>query len=313
MILKRKFFSKKEKKEEDKKNLLIGAGVGAVAGAATKPIVAGANSHFMKKLLDSKRISESENKELKGKLEKELKSQGTEIIKTNAGNSAFVGTPEARGMRKLWEKFKKSNPKAAEEIKSQVVDQLESHPMGEIVPHMGKDAVVMGKGRLADADILAHEIGHSKYSVKGRSKNLLAKGAHKLMAPSKLAVMAGNPVAGAVGYKSGLEAAKKKANGEKESLWDKTKSVAIPAAMAAPLLISEGAASVKGYKLLKKAGASKEALKLTRKSLGNAWGTYATVASAPVVVGEASRLVGKAVGKKKYGKNKNDEKEKGGK
>ena len=73
--------------------------------------------------------------------------------------------------------------------------------------------------------------------------------------------------------------------------------------MAAPLLIGEGAASVKGYKLLKKAGASKEALKVTRKSLRNAWGTYASMAASPVAVGEASRLVGKAVGKKKYGKN----------
>ena len=83
--------------------------------------------------------------------------------------------------------------------------------------------------------------------------------------------------------------------------------------MVAPLLVAEGAASVKGYKLLKKAGASKEALKVTRKSLGNAHGTYASLAAAPVAVGEASRLVGKAVGKKKYGKNKKDKKEKGGK
>ena len=314
MIIKRKLFSKKEKtKKKDNTDSLVGAGVGVAAGAAVKPAVTLANLYFNKKVENSGRIAEVENKKLTEKLVKELKDQGTEIIRTDADNSAFVGGPEARGMRKLWKKFKNSNPKVAEEIKSQAMDQLELHPMGEIIPHMGKDAVVMGKGRLSDADVLAHEIGHSKYYVKGRSKNLLAKGAHKLMVPSKLAVTAGSPVAGAIGYKSGLESAKKKANGEKESLWNKTKSVAIPAAMVAPLLVAEGAASVKGYKLLKKAGASKEALKVTRKSLGNAHGTYASLAAAPVAVGEASRLVGKAVGKKKYGKNKKDKKEKGGK
>jgi hypothetical protein len=70
------------------------------------------------------------------------------------------------------------------------------------------------------------------------------------------------------------------------------KSAAIGAAISAPLLITEGAASTKGLKMMKKAGASKQLMKAAKRDLGNAFGTYATMAAKPI----ASELGGHGLG-----------------
>ena len=118
---------------------------------------------------------------------------------------------------------------------------------------------------------------------------------------------AGAIVGGVTGYKSGLKAAKLESEGKKEGGWNKVKGAAIPAVMVAPVLVAEGAASRHGIKLLKEAGASKEAIKAAKKNLGKAWGTYAAIGSAPVITGAGSRAIGKAVGKKRYGKKEEED------
>ena len=182
---------------------------------------------------------------------------------------------------------------------------------------MGKDRIILGKGRLSEADVLSHELGHTQFLEKGRSKDVIAKTAHRLNSVSKLGTTGLNPqnylmrpaVYGAHGYASGLKAAKMESEGKKESFGHRIKAAGLPALVAAPMLIAEGAATGKGLKFLKQAGASKGAMKTARKSLGNAYGTYASLAAGNVVAGEGGRLVGKAVGKKRYKKEKEKEKE----
>ena len=153
--------------------------------------------------------------------------------------------------------------------------------------------------------------------IRGDQKNVVAKGAHKFNALSKFGTtgigdlnkayprMAA--VYGIHGYASGLKAAKDESEGKKESKWNKVRAVAVPAMVSAPMLISEAAASRKGLKLLKQAGASKEAMKVAKKSLGNAHGTYASLAAGNIVAGEGGRLVGKAVGKRRRNSQKEEQ------
>lgn len=174
---------------------------------------------------------------------------------------------------------------------------------GGVLKHLGKDRVVLGDGPLSEADVLSHELGHSKYTAKGRSKNIIAKGAHKLMVPAKIAsTNLGSGLSAIHGFHSGRKQVQKKNKGEKVSLWDKSKSIILPAAATAPLLVAEGSASLKGLRMMKKAGASKELMKQARKRLGAAWGTYAGQAYKPVVSGavgnEAGKLYEKSVNKK---------------
>ena len=232
-------------------------------------------------------------------------------------NSAYVeGGNIGRLIRKAWNTIKKKDPKAVKEVKDSL-KKIGNQDLGngmtlDYLKHIGTDTVVLGgNGKLSDADVLAHELGHSLYDHKGRSKDIIGKAAHATMFPSKiltdkvLNTKAGTVGMAAIGFRSGMKSAERKAKGENDTIWNKTKSVAIPLAITAPTLIGEAAASRQGIKMLKKHGASKDALKIARKSLAGAWGTYAAKdALKPIVVGEGSRLVGKGVGTVKYKKRK---------
>lgn len=164
-------------------------------------------------------------------------------------------------------------------------------------------------GKHNDADVLAHEIGHSNYLRSGRSKSIIGKAAHKGYQASSIATVSpiGHLGIAANGFHSGMKSAKLKAEGKKESTWNKVRAAAVPAALAAPLLVAEGKASLNGLKNMKKLGASKELMKESRKRLGAAWGTYAGQAAVKsIALGEGSRLAGKGIGSMIYKKKKDD-------
>lgn len=301
IILRQYTFSKKENKDSEKdekssKRKALGVGLGVGIGVSDinrigKKIGQGA---LMKKV-DEIRLSEEENSKLKSALKKQAKDQGTKIVEfPDLDNSmATEGGIIGRSVHKLLNKY----PELREDFKK-------SDPITE---HIGTDTIITGKGRNSDADVLAHELGHTQFAHRKRSKNFIAKAAHEISGLSKLGTSnKANVLYAASGFKNGLKSAKAKAEGKKEKTWDRIKSVAVPALVSAPLLITEASATGKGLKMLKNAGASKESMKQAKKALGAALGVYALQAGGSIASGYAGRLIGKAVGKKKY-KNKNKE------
>lgn len=203
-----------------------------------------------------------------------------------------------------------------EYVKNSNVKQLEgiglkSSEKEPIKKALLTDSVVLGKGRFAGADVLAHELGHSHYQYRGGVKGLPIEAAHQLHGLGQFAASpVGTIVGGGLGFKSGLKKAKLESVGEKESKFNRIQGLT-PAIISAPMLISEAAASRKGLQLLKNAGASKESLAAAKKNLTNAWKTYGGVTLASTAVGEGSRGIGYGVGKIAYRKNrKNKDKKK---
>lgn len=170
-----------------------------------------------------------------------------------------------------------------------------------------RDSIVIGGDRdsiLNSSAVIAHELGHAQYmspdGATPRSNNLIAKGAHKLYPVGNIASSGLGITALALhGYHSGIKSEKDKEKGKKETVWNKVRSVAVPGALVAPQLIAEGSASVKGLKLMKEAGASKELINDARGDLASAFGTYAVRALLPIAAGYAGRLVGKGVARLK--------------
>lgn len=297
IILRQYTFSKKENKDSEKdekssKRKALGAGLGI---AVVTDVVRGLGQGALMKKADETRLSEEENSKLKSVLKKQAKDQGTKIVEfPDLDNSmAAEGGIMGRSLHKLLNKY----PKLKEDFKK-------SDPITE---HIGTDTIILGKGKTSDADVLAHELGHTQFAHRKRSKNFIAKAAHEISGLSRLGTSnKANVLYAASGFKNGLKSAKAKAEGKKEKTWDKIKSVAVPALVSAPLLITEASATGKGLKMLKNAGASKESMKQAKKALGAALGVYALQAGGSIASGYAGRLIGKAVGKKKY-KNKNKE------
>ena len=302
IILRQYTFSKKENKDSEKdkkpsnrKALELGAGLGVGIGVSgINRIGKKIGKEILLKKGDEIKLPEEENSKLKSALKKQAKDQGTKIVEFPDldNSSATEGGIAGRFLRKLLN-TKKSK------------DQYDP-----IMEHIGTDTIILGKGRNSDADTLAHELGHTQFAHRKRSKNFIAKAAHELSGLSKLGTSnKANVLYAASGFKNGLKSAKAKAEGKKEKAWDKIKSVAVPALVSAPLLITEASASGKGLKMLKKAGASKEFMKQSKKALGAFYGTYALQAGGSIASGYAGRLLGKAVGKKKY-KNKEEKNKK---
>lgn len=296
MLIKRKLFSSSKKKET-----AVAVGVGAGIAIGTDKAATKSAGYFGKKLMNSE-LKAHDAADIKKKLIKGAKSQGIKVIEDESTtNAAYVGAKAGKkirnGLAAVVKKVKKSQGSGrAKEFLDQINQGAEQAlPSKKMWKNLGKDAVVVGKkGTLSEADVLSHEIGHAQYMKKGRSKSLIGKASHKLMAGSKLATSkVGAGVSAVHGFKSGVKSEKLKREGKKESTWNKVKSVAVPALVTAPLLVAEGKASANGLRNMKKLGASKQLLKESRKRLGNAWGTYASGAASPIVAGEAGRMAGK--------------------
>ena len=165
-----------------------------------------------------------------------------------------------------------------------------------------KDRIILGQK--ADASTVAHEMGHREYMRPGGSGNIIGKAAHKVGGLSRVTQhpkrRLGKTIRGGIfinGVHSGYKKEKDKKEGKKTGIVTKTKSIALPAALMSPLLIAEASASRKGYKMLKKSGASKEFLKAARKRYRNAYGTYVASSTSPVLAGVSGELVGRGLGK----------------
>lgn len=313
MLLKRRLFSKKKENKIAKNLAAAGTGIGLAIGVdklTDKPA-----EHFADKLMNSELKAKDASK-IKDKLIKSAKNQGIKVVEDkNTSNAAYVGSKLGKKLKNALaggiKKLKKSNPEQAREITKELNKSAKrTLPSEKMWKNLGKDAIVVGrKGKLSEADVLSHEIGHAQYMQKGRSKSIVGKVAHKGMAASKLATSkVGTAGFAAHGFHSGVKSERLKQEGKKEGKWNKVKSTALPAMAVAPLLIAEGKASANGLKRMKNLGASKQLLKESRRSLGNAWGNYASKAANPIIAGEAGRLAGKGYGKLTKTKKDRDEK-----
>ena len=247
-ILRNKNFSKKGKKEEEEKKPQIKGDVVA-GGAASAAIGVGSsyagmksNDFFAKRLLRGKGINPEEEKILREKLIEKAKKQGTGVLKRDSPNSFATETAEGKLYRPLLKKLAKKDREAYKSFKEAADKKLPG-----AIENLGRDRIILGKGRLSEADILSHELGHTQYVHKGRSKNFVVKGAHKLNNLSKYGTIGigdekkSYPLTAAAygvhGYPSGLKAAKDESEGKKESKWNKVRAVAVPAMVSAPMLI----------------------------------------------------------------------------
>lgn len=309
----RLFSGKSENRRRGNKDAII-AGTSSVIGAGmlagSDKLVEKGNQHFASKFRNSTTEGIKDNARIKRELLKQAKSQGIKVVNSpKFENSAYVGSGTGRLIRRglasgmKW--GRKSRDKEFVEGLKDVSKALNDQLGG--VSGFGKDQIVMGLGS-GNSAVLAHELGHAQH-YEGRSKDILGKAAHKLHAPSSMAISIlnntnggktgetvkniGNGILAADGFRRGKNSVYTDEDGKIRINKSKAlKSAAVSGLMVAPLLGAEAAASIKGLRAMKKLGASKELLKSARRDLGNAYGTYATVAAKPVM----SELGGHGIG-----------------
>lgn len=303
---------------KNKKEVAVGAGTTA---AGLGLVVGGRHSGntITRKLVESFRdgygdlTKVADNNKIYDKLLKEAKKQGTRVYEEPGfDNSAYTGSKMGKRVKDaiaMAEKKLKKLDGGREAIRNLNTTINNSPEVGSIFKHVGKDRIVIGGNDTRTASTLSHELGHSRYMRSGRSKSVVGKAAHKLIPLSSISSSKLGTLGHLVnGVHSGLKEEKNKSEGKKTSKWTKAKASVVPAALAAPLLIAEGKASLNGLKTMKKLGASKELLKQSRKDLGKAWGTYGGQALKGVAIGEGSRWIGKGIGKIKYSKDEDNSK-----
>lgn len=303
-----KEFSKKDdegkrSKKDIAKSIAI-AGAGGIGGLAVNELGKDIRDKAVDNLLTSDNIEG--DKKLKERLISDAKKKGTTFIDSpHLRNSAAIG-----GGR--YGRLINDIPKVSDLVKDANADALKGMGLSDkeadnVKKALLKDSVILGKGRLSGADVLAHELGHAHYQYRGGLKGFPIEAAHQLATPGQMATFqVGKLIGAGVGFKSGLKKAKLESVGEKESKFNKIQGLA-PAIIATPMLVAEGAASRKGLQLLKNAGASEKALKSAKKNLTDAWKSYGSSVLASTGISEGSRGVGYGIGRLKYGKKKSNE------
>ena len=304
MIIRLKLFSK-EKKEKKDSHLRKAANWGLLGGGG---LIMG-NSIAGNNLYNSERAVESGTENSKKVIDALSKnSEGTSIrpakdLTVTGGSPFYAGVGKEKGERtkkRLYDILHKKGYNDA--VINKFLDESG-------LKHFGDDTVIMLEDQLkrknaSDAGILAHELGHSKYSPvdEYRNKRVADKGGklgtivHKI--DDKVPALLKNPLIQSVGsfaggVVSGKRGAKQKDETGKESTLNRVAPYAVPGAINANMLAREGAASIKGLKLLKKYGADKATMSKARKTLGVAGTTYATALALPLVAAKAGREVGK--------------------
>lgn len=330
MIILRNFSeseNKKDKEDEEKrrkKEKLKGAGLIAAGSIGTAGGIKASeklNDIFLDKAIEHSSKNDTQDKKLVDKLIKRSKKQGTKIIKDkNFENSIYLGTNGGRLVDKLDKKFKYNSLK--EELGKFV--GLGKKSSKEI----GKDTIVMGLGD-GNPAILAHEMGHAAMLRKKRSKDIIGKAAHSKISdiisipsnivfnPNKKYRRVGEAGFLGAGIIHGIKSAKREEEGDKKKARkERRKGIIRSSILVSPMLIREAAASRKGMKYLKESGASKDTLRQSRKILGNAFGTYASIALKPIALEAGGTAVGygahKLISKFKNKKKENNNKDKKG-
>lgn len=154
--------------------------------------------------------------------------------------------------------------------------------------HIGKKAL--------NTSIPYHEIGHAEM-MTGKKGKILQTLQKDLYTPSYNLShhKAAKYVHGGAGFAAGLYNGSREDGKESKALKWSTRIA--PLLTAAPVLITEGAASLGGYRMLKKAGVSKEFLKKARNLYLKAGGTYAVAPVKNIVSNEIGYQAGKIAGK----------------
>lgn len=318
-VLRQQLFSKKNKKEttsekKNKEDLKTAAGVATVAGAIKLGHSAGdkiTNRAGIRLYQGINASKTEEAKEIEKKLLEKAKDQGIRVINDPGfSNSAYLGTDAARGARKIGKKLRDAQRKGNKSA-GELADKIIGRGISRTEKNLGKDVISIG-GSTNSTAVLAHELGHAQYH-KHRSKGVVGNLAHRLHGASSIAINTltnptknkqlkpvsrmANLAVGAGGFRRGKNSVTTDENGKiKVNGKQAIKSAAIGVSFGAPVLIAEAAASRKGLKMMKKAGASKELLKSARKDLGNAWLTYAGQASKPVVTELGGHISGVGYG-----------------
>lgn len=321
MIIRLKLFSKEKENEKKDGNHLKKAAAYGLGGSAA---LLAANTAAGYDLLMSKRSRENGTENSKKVYDALLKNSDGVDVRSAKDLSVTGNSPYYAGVdRKDADKFKKGITKKLRKrgYSNETINDFMDRTG---LKNIGDDAVVLSENitkrkNATDAAILAHELGHSKYSpVDGyRKKRVADKGGklgtivHKI--DGKIPALLKSPGTQTVGsfiggVVSGKRGAKQKDETGKESTINKAAPYAVPGAINANLLAREGAASIKGLKLLKKYGADKATMSKARRALGTAGLTYATVSAIPLVAAKAGREVGKHLYEKE--KKENDSKKK---
>ena len=185
------------------------------------------------------------------------------------------------------------------------------------------DTIRLGNDRRNPA-MLAHEMGHAAMSQKGRSHDILGKAAHST-AGDVISIpyhASGTKMGKELGLASdalflnngiihgSLAARKNEENDKKKSKRLIRQGLILSTVPSIPILTREISASRKGLKYLKEAGASKDTLKQSRKSLAHALGTYASVAVKPVLITAGGTAIGYGLEKRSISKKKKEQKQK---
>lgn len=279
--------SSKELKERSDKAKAMGAGGTLAASLAASGISKDQLSKIMKVEFDPE-----EAEKLTQSLNKKAEGMGVKVVKDPFfGNSAYVGTGGGKKVRDKIAYLKKKARKGGTmgKISGKLADTLEtmSGKGSEVYKNLGKDAIVLGN--LNSPAIEAHELGHAA-NFRGRGKGI-GKLAHSNYGLGTWSGAAG----AATGWYTGKKAARAEAEGKKTSTWNKVAPAVVPLAFQAPILASEAVASKKGLKMLKEAGASKEAMKAAKKQLGHAYNTYLANSALQTASGLGAHQISKGI------------------
>ncbi len=230
------------------------------------------------------------------------------------------------------EKILRSLDKEAKKNGISAVVVNDKYPGASVVDtKTGKKAILLNR-QTTGIPHYAHEVGHSYYligegkdklggkihkadqKIKNSYRNLVGLNKEDLTKEQKEKLnkrakktrgVVGSSVSGLSGVVAGYKAEEEKEKGNKKKAnIIKASSLAVPVLGHAPQIGSEIAASKKGMEYLKKAGASKQQLKGSRKSMGYALGTYGVNLGKNLIINEGGQLVGKGAYKLTHKKKK---------
>ena len=214
------------------------------------------------------------------------KKNGIVILFRKGTNGFHINKPSEKTITEL-KKFKESMKpeeykKFLEDMRKMNLQTIKlEYDLEDLL--LGKELIIIGKdsSKERQISILAHEIGHSEYT-NGRG-GLLGRLAHKGYKFSDRMTSEIGGVGTLISFGSGVVGGIISSKGGMKNNVLGISTASIPVLFALPMLIAEGAASIKGYKILKEAGADDETLRNCKKTLRGAFMTYLGVSIIPVI------------------------------
>lgn len=304
MIYKVKRFSSDLEKEdiETMKNIAIGGGATIGIDASGKALQKGLDSVNRSAQRSSRGIYGNETNT---KTFKNLKKYGEKKGFHFEANPEFLEGHGAEANIKINRGFfakeirkrKKASPGFAREA---------AEYAQKIYPKGKKSTIFLKDVNKGHSHTIAHEMGHALNGGTRLGKIGLKGQLMGLKVGEELLGTGAGPAIGFL-YGAGMKE-RENQTGKKQSKLSKAAPTAIVATSQVPILANEAAASVRGYKLLKKAGASKSLLRASRNTFGKNLGTYAITAAAPVIAVGGAQIAGHYLAKGLRGDKKKEDK-----